>query len=602
MERFGFKAVPFTEVEISDPSWRNRLEIHQKVTVDTCIAKCEETRIPNFTKAAKKEGNFIGRFYDDSDVYKVLEGAAYSLMHVRNEELEKKVDAIIEEIASAQEENGYLMSYFSLEEPEEKWTDLDKHEMYCGGHLVEAAVAYYASTGKRRFLDVAIGLVDHYMTMFGPDKRVWVPGHEEIELALVKLYKTTNEEKYLHFSKWLTDNRGNGYGVDGDEAGFLHPKFGLDNSYFQHDAPVTDIEKVKGHAVRAMYLYIGMADIAKHLDNTNYIEALHRVWDNLVNKNMYITGAIGSSKENEGFTVDYDLPNASAYGETCAGIGFFLWNWRMAQLEGDSKYIDVMERTLYNNILAGWSLSGDAFFYVNPLEADGTHHRKPWYTTACCPTNICRFIPSIGDYIYGVNDDALYVHLYMASQGSISYKGEKVNVRQETTYPAQGTVTVIPETDRDMTIRLRLRKPDWCDSFTLLINNRIGSYSYVNGYIDLVCHSGDKVALHMDMPVRKWHAHEKVKVNAGKVAISRGPIVYALEACDQDKDLNDIEINDSQVFSVDNPLLDYIPSLKCFEEDGNLAATFIPYYQWNNRGNHGMKVWVSENKVKELYH
>lgn len=599
MKNLKFNQIPFTQVHITDSFWKERMAVHQSVTVDACIQQCEITRVGNFEKVTNKNGNFEGIFFDDSDLYKVLEGAAYSLMHNRNPELEAKVDEIIDKIAAAQEESGYLMTYFTLEKPDEKWTDMDKHEMYCGGHLIEAAVAYYNSTGKRKLLDVACRLVDYFMSIFGPDKRMWIPGHEEIELALVKLYEHTQVNKYLEFSRWLIDNRGNGYGKEGDGAIFTHPTFKDD--YYQHDIPVTDIEQVKGHAVRAMYLYAGMADVAKHMEDTNYIPALHRVWDNLVHKNMYITGGIGSSKENEGFTEDYDLPNDTAYAETCAGIGFFIWNWRMAQLESDSRYVDIMERTLYNNILAGWSLSGDKFFYVNPLEADGTHNRELWYGCACCPTNICRFIPSIGQYIYGVNDKHVVVNLYVDSEVITEYKGKKLTLTQKTVYPSNGLVTLVPTYEADEVIELKLRVPDWCHSYQLRVNGEIRQYDIIKGYVLLTCMSGNSIEFMMDMPVERMHANEKVSYDRGKVAIMRGPLVYAVEAQDQNKPLCEIRIPEDSIMSIKEASVGTYPSIECHQRDGELLAKFVPYFAWNNRGEKAMKVWVDEVKIESLY-
>lgn len=594
-----YKNISFTDVQISDPVWMNRLKLHQEKTISACISKCEEERVENFKRAARSDGQFVGRFYDDSDLYKVIEGVAYSLMSVKNKDLEDKMDTIIGYIADAQEENGYLMTYYTLETKEKRWTDMDRHEMYCGGHLIEAAIAYYKSTGKRKLLDVAIKLVDHYMEMFGPDKRFWIPGHQEIELALVKLYEVTKDERYLTFSKWLIDNRGVGKGFDTSEVGaFRHPKFR--EAYYQCAVPVTELERVTGHAVRAMYLYMGMADLSNYVDNTGYIPALDRVWDHIVYKNMYITGAIGSSKKNEGFTEDYDLPNESAYGETCAGIGFFLWNWRMAQLKGDTKYVDVMERTLYNNILAGWSRSGDEFFYVNPLEANGKHNRQQWFTTACCPTNLCRFIPSIGDYIYGLDQDSetLYVNLFIEGNMCTTVNEQEINVTMKTDYPVSGHVAF----KADQSINLALRYPEWCNEAELIVNGKKVGYSVDKGYVMLAYKAGDEVEFVMTMDTQKKKSHPKVKANIGKVALQRGPIVYAMESCDHDKSqYKDINILADDCEGLGEAIYDNLSTVKVFSHDGKEKGTFIPYYQWNNRGEHAMKVWVDEDSQDMLY-
>ncbi len=328
-------------------------------------------RIRNFENAALKQGTHSGIYFDDSDVYKALEGMAYSLQNNPDPVLEAKCDEWIAKFAAAQEKDGYINTYYTLTGLDKRWTEMDKHEMYCAGHMIEAGVAYYNVTGKRNLLDVCIKMADHMMTQFGPGKRDWVPGHEEIELALVKLYQATGEKKYLDFSEWLLDERGKGLGANNGEP--------WDAAYHQDDKPVREMTGIAGHAVRAMYLYCGMADVAAYTGDQGYIDALNRLWDDVVLRNMYITGGIGQSAHNEGFTEDYSLPNLTAYCETCASVGMVYWNWRMNQFTGDSKYVDVMERSMYNGALAGISLNGDRFFYVNPLESLGDHHRKAWY-------------------------------------------------------------------------------------------------------------------------------------------------------------------------------------------------------------------------------
>lgn len=600
----NYDHIPFNQVVIKDEFWVERMQVHQDVTVDLCINRCEETgRIDNFIKAAKGKNNdsFAGAFYNDSDVYKVLEGAAYSLMHVKNKQLEKKIDEIVDYIGRAQEDDGYLMTYFTIDHPEEKWTDLDKHEMYCGGHLIEAAVAYYQSTGKKNLLDIACRLVDHYMDVFGEGKRTWVPGHEEIELALVRLYEVTAEEKYLSFAYWLLEKRGTGYGShEGDVKFQPHVEHITHDGYFQNDTPVKDIKKVVGHAVRAMYLYTGMADVSKYI-NTGYQDALRHVWDNVIHKNMYITGGIGASKDNEGFTEDYDLPNKSAYCETCASIGLTLWNARMSQLEGHGKYMDVVERALYNNISAGWSISGNEFFYVNPLEADGSHSRKPWYNTACCPTNICRFIPSIGQYIYGVNKEQVIVNLFIDSEVEMDYQGHTLRLKQETNYPVDSLVKITPDYREDILITYRLRVPEWCQSFTIKNGDKVLSGLVRKGYVEVTCRSGETIEYMMDMPIRLVHANDKVTMNAGKVAVMRGPIVYALEQQDQEQSIDDIKIPSNAFMQVSDQSLGGLPKIGCYEREGRKLATLIPYFAWNNRGNDDMRVWIDELKIESLY-
>src|SRR5690554_2197798 len=413
--RAEIEPVDFSRVKITDSFWSPRLKSHVTATLPVCIDQIENQtgRMLNFQRAALGTGEHSGIFYDDSDVYKALEGIAYSLINNPDPELEKKADEWIDAFAAAQQADGYINTFYTLTAPDKRWTNMDKHEMYCIGHMVEAAIAYYRATGKRELLDVSIRAIDHMMDLFGPGKRHWVPGHQEIELALVKLYEVTGEEKYVDFAYWLLEERGHGHGTKGGE-GEWNPL------YYQDEVPVRDLEEITGHAVRAMYLFCGMADVAVLKNDEGYIDALHRLWDDVVGTKMYITGGIGSSRQNEGFTEPYDLPNYEAYCETCASVGMVFWNTKMHRLTGEAKYIDVMERSMYNGALAGISLDGDRFFYVNPLASRGNHHRREWYGTACCPSQISRFLPSIGNYIYGVSADAIWVNLFIGSKAEIN--------------------------------------------------------------------------------------------------------------------------------------------------------------------------------------
>ena len=444
--------IDFSHVKINDNFWSPRLSKHVSATLPVCIDQIENQtgRIRNFENAAKGEGEHSGIFFDDSDVYKALEGMAYSLINNPDPELEKKADEWIDKFAAAQQPDGYINTFYTLTGLDKRWTNMDKHEMYCAGHMIEAGVAYYQATGKRKLLDVCIRMTDHMMSQFGPGKRHWVPGHEEIELALVKLYQTTQEQKYLDFAYWLLEERGHGHGTMGDEGKW-------DPVYYQDIVPVRQLTDISGHAVRCMYLYCGMADVAALKNDTGYIAAMDRLWDDVVHRNMYITGGIGSSRDNEGFTEDYDLPNLDAYCETCASVGMVLWNQRMNQLTGDSKYIDILERSLYNGALAGISLGGDRFFYVNPLESKGDHHRQEWYGCACCPSQLSRFLPSIGNYIYASSDDALWVNLYIGNTGQIRIGETDILLTQETDYPWDGSVKLTISTSQPLEKEIRLR-------------------------------------------------------------------------------------------------------------------------------------------------
>ena len=566
--------IDFSHVKINDNFWSPRLSKHVSATLPVCIDQIENQtgRIRNFENAAKGEGEHSGIFFDDSDVYKALEGMAYSLINNPDPELEKKADEWIDKFAAAQQPDGYINTFYTLTGLDKRWTNMDKHEMYCAGHMIEAGVAYYQATGKRKLLDVCIRMTDHMMSQFGPGKRHWVPGHEEIELALVKLYQTTQEQKYLDFAYWLLEERGHGHGTMGDE-GKWNPV------YYQDIVPVRQLTDISGHAVRCMYLYCGMADVAALKNDTGYIAAMDRLWDDVVHRNMYITGGIGSSHDNEGFTEDYDLPNLDAYCETCASVGMVLWNQRMNQLTGDSKYIDVLERSLYNGALAGISLGGDRFFYVNPLESKGDHHRQEWYGCACCPSQLSRFLPSIGNYIYASSDDALWVNLYIGNTGQIRIGETDILLTQETDYPWDGSVKLTISTSQPLEKEIRLRIPNWCKTYDLSINGKRINVSEEKGYAVIKdWKSQDVIALDMDMPVEIVAADPHVKENFGKRAIQRGPLVYCMEEIDNPVYFDQIQLSPSTTFQTAFAS-DILNGIKTIKTNGRAqSATFIPYY------------------------
>ncbi len=594
--------VPFNKVSIHDGFWTPRLEAHANKTLNVCIAQTQDStkRISNFEKAAGlKEGKHEGIYYDDSDVYKAMEGIAYSLINNPNPEHEALLDKWIDLIARSQQQDGYLNTFYTLNEEEQRWTEIMKHEMYCGGHMIEAAIAHHQATGKKTFLDVAIKFANHLDNTFGPGKRHWVPGHQEIELALVKLYHETNEKRYLNLSHWLLEERGHGH----DGGAWGNSKRGAE--YSQDDVPVTEITDVKGHAVRAMYLYTGMADVAAEMNVPEYVEALERVWEDVVHRNMYITGAIGSTRKNEGFTEDYDLPNKTAYCETCASIGMVFWNNRMNLLTNEAKYANVLERSLYNGVLPGVSLEGDLFFYVNPLESDGDHHRRRWYGTACCPSNIARIIPSLGNYIYLINDKELFVNLFIGSSTNLTFGETKVELTQKTDYPWDGKVSIKVNPSASVDFGLNIRIPGWCKSFQVALNGDAVSASVnEDGYLAFArkWSSGDEVTLFLDMPVELIVADPRVKENIGKRAIQRGPLVYCLEQTDNPKINFDIlSIDQDVVFSLHEGTgkLKEMKILKTATEKGEL--TFVPYFAWDNREAGKMKVWVDFNEKTTLY-
>ena len=584
--------IDFSHVKINDNFWSPRLSKHVSATLPVCIDQIENQtgRIRNFENAAKGEGEHSGIFFDDSDVYKALEGMAYSLINNPDPELEKKADEWIDKFAAAQQPDGYINTFYTLTGLDKRWTNMDKHEMYCAGHMIEAGVAYYQATGKRKLLDVCIRMTDHMMSQFGPGKRHWVPGHEEIELALVKLYQTTQEQKYLDFAYWLLEERGHGHGTMGDEGKW-------DPVYYQDIVPVRRLTDISGHAVRCMYLYCGMADVAALKNDTGYIAAIDRLWDDVVHRNMYITGGIGSSHDNEGFTEDYDLPNLDAYCETCASVGMVLWNQRMNQLTGDSKYIDVLERSLYNGALAGISLGGDRFFYVNPLESKGDHHRQEWYGCACCPSQLSRFLPSIGNYIYASSDDALWVNLYIGNTGQIRIGETDILLTQETDYPWDGSVKLTISTSQPLEKEIRLRIPNWCKTYDLSINGKRINVSEEKGYAVIKdWKSQDVIALDMDMPVEIVAADPHVKENFGKRAIQRGPLVYCMEEIDNPEYFDQIQLSPSTTFQTAF-VSDILNGIKTIKTNGRAqSATFIPYYAWDNRKAGQMRVWIPYNE------
>ena len=580
--------IDFSHVKIDDSFWSPRLAKHTTATLPVCIDQIENKtgRIRNFENASKGEGEHSGIFFDDSDVYKALEGIAYSLVNNPNPEFEKKADEWIDKIAAAQQPDGYINTFYTLTGLDNRWKNMNKHEMYCAGHMMEAAVAYYLATGKRKLLDVSIRMADHMMDIFGPGKRHWVPGHEEIELALVKLYQVTGNVKYLEFSNWLLEERGHGYGTKGGD-GEWNPE------YYQDLFPVRDLESISGHAVRCMYLYCGMADVAALKQDTGYVKAMNRLWEDVVYRNMYVTGGIGSSKHNEGFTEDYDLPNLEAYCETCASVGMVYWNQRMNQFTGDSKYIDVLERSMYNGALAGVSLSGDRFFYVNPLESKGDHHRKEWYGCACCPSQISRFLPSIGNYIYGVSDKALWINLFIGNSTVVNIDNQKVIISQKTEYPWDGKVYFSVKAEKQLNKELRIRIPDWCESYILTKNNKKQNCYKEKGYVVLKeWSSNDEIVLDMEMPVRVVEADYRVKENVGKRAIQRGPLVYCMEEVDNPVEFDSLKLDLDYEFKVlDEPnLLGGIKVIKI--KSGNNTLNLIPYYAWDNRNPGKMKVWI----------
>ena len=626
-------AVPFTQVRIEDAFWAPRIETNRTQTIGYDFRKCELTgRISNFSKAAgRAEGKFEGIYFNDSDVYKVIEGAAYSLQIHPDPALDKYLDELIDTIAAAQRKDGYLNTYYTLAEPGKRWTNLPvMHELYCAGHLIEAAVAHFEATKKRKLLDVAIRLADHIDATFGANKKIGVPGHQEIELALVKLYRATGEERYSKLAKFFLDERGRA-------TGGRKPS----GEYNQDHKPVIEQDKPVGHAVRAGYMYCGMTDVAALTGDTAYVAALDRIWENLVGRKMYITGGIGSRGGGEAFGDDYELPNKSAYNETCAAIANILWNHRMGLLKGDAKYFDVMELALYNGFLSGVSLTGQEFHYPNPLETDGKRkfnfgstNRQGWFDCSCCPVNVVRVFPQLGGYMYATDDDGIYVNLYAAGTATIPFKGQQVKLTQKTNYPWDGRVTIQVETEKELDCSIFVRRPAWVQGSGPAPG---GLYSYCekgpsepmsiktvdrdaksgsgihtsvlnNGYTGLRqrWETGDRLEVNFEMPVRRVQAHENVRANTGRVALMRGPIVYCLEGVDNDGKVLNLALPRGTKFTPEHraDLLGGVTVIKGeaiargvdTSIDDLVEVTAIPYYAWNHRGPGEMTVWIPEIK------
>ncbi len=607
------RVVPFTDVRISDSFWAPRREVNRTVTIPVNLDNLVKAgNISNLELAGRKaHGGYRGPVYMDSDVYKAVEAASYSLATHPDPELDRRIDGIIAVIAAAQHGDGYLNSYFTLKEPAGRWTNLrDWHELYCAGHLFEAAVAHYQATGKRSLLDVAIKFADNIDSVFGPGKRMGYPGHPEIELALVKLAGATGEQRYFRLARFFVENRGRRFFAE--EHGTPPEKY--DGSYWQDDVLIHEHRNIKGHAVRACYLMSGVTDVAAETDDAVLLKMLGRVWRNTTERNQYLTGGIGPSAHNEGFTVDYDLPNLTAYQETCATVALAQWGHRLALLYGDARYADVVERALYNGVLAGVSQDGRLFFYVNLLESRGTHHRRPWYGTACCPPNVARTLASLGGYAYATHDAGIWVNLYIQGSVSAEVAGEKVTLNVITDYPWDGKVTLRPQVPRPARFDLRLRVPGWCSGATVALNGRgIDEPTIEQGYIVVSreWRTGDSVELHLPMAIRRTAANPNVLGNHGLSAIERGPIVYCLEAVDQPVPLSSLYLPLHVALKAEREraVLGGIVAIKGLAEAAeeqnwerrlyqpaaavrHVPILAVPYYAWDNRAPGAMKVWL----------
>ncbi len=614
MAKEYLRAVPLKDVEVSDRFWAPRLERLRDITIPHLFNMLEKHGYFNNFKLARdkaREG-YSGTFWMDSDLYKVIEASAYVLAKHPDPALEKQVDEVISLIASAQMPDGYLNTYFQVVEPERRWTNLrDCHELYCAGHLIEAAVAYYEATGKRNLLDVAIRFADHIDSIFGEGKRLGYPGHPEIELALVKLWKVTGEKRYLDLARFFILKRGTKFFAQEHNI----PPEEYDGTTLQDNVPIKEQKEIVGHAVRALYLMAGATDIGRESGDEELLQMVQRVWRNATERRMFITGGMGSSSHNEGFTRDYDLPNLTAYQETCASCAVVFWAHRLALLYGDAKYVDVLERALYNGALAGISLKGDRFFYVNPLESKGGYKREEWFGCACCPPNIARLLASLGNYIYAQSEDSIWVNLYVQGKANVELKGGKVNLELIGDYPWDGHILLSLHPSQPFEFSLYLRVPGWCKKAEVRINGKVQEKPSVEkGYILIkrTWKEGDKVELDLLMPVEKIVAHPEVKEDVGKIALQRGPLVYCFEEEDQHAPLQLIYLALDGEFKPkwESDLLGGVVVLEGegLASDGvdwkdelykpasirvkKVKVRAIPYYAWDNREPRGMKVWM----------
>jgi DUF1680 family protein len=640
---YPVKPVPFTAVHFNDVFWAPRIEINRTVTIPFAFEKCEETkRIYHFERAAAalrgeqlQDKRPPGYPFDDTDVYKVLEGASYSLSVHPDAKLESYLNSLIAKIGAAQEPDGYLYTTRTIdpEHPHEwagkkRWEmeKVDSHELYDLGHLYEAAVAHYQATGNRSLLDIALKTADLLTQTFGPGKRSIWPGHQITEMGLVKLYRVTGEQRYLDLAKFMLDERG----PDGDR--------GAGRAYNQSHQKVVEQTEAVGHAVRATYMYSGIADVAALTGDTAYLNAIDKIWENVAGKKLYLTGGIGATGSGEAFGRDFELPNMTAYNETCAAIGNDYWNYRLFLLHADARYIDVMERTLYNGLISGVSLDGKSFFYPNPLESKGQHQRSPWFGVACCPGNITRFLASVPGYVYAQQGDALYVNLFVGSRAEIKMdNGRAVKMVQETRYPWDGHVKMTVNPDKSEQFAINVRIPGWArdeavpsdlyrfqdkvnEPVTLKVNGKPVTLELEKGYVSLnrTWKPGDVIELALPMPVRRIVANDQVEADRGRSALQRGPLVYCAEwpdnpgghvrnlmlpasAPDSAKDgakliaefkpdlLNGVTVIKGKAFA-----LGYDAEGKVTRTEQDFTA--IPYYAWANRGRGEMIVWLPNNE------
>ncbi|MGF7144933.1 hypothetical protein HNQ56_003366 [Anaerotaenia torta] len=633
------KECKVNQVKISDGFWSKRQELvtdvvipYQEKILNNQVPDAEKSNaIANFKIAAGMEqGEFYGMVFQDSDLAKWLEAAAYSLVLKPDQELEQRADEIIGIIEAAQQEDGYLNTYFTIKEPEHRWQNLlECHELYCAGHMMEAAAAYYEATGKDRLLKVMERMADHIIDRIGPDKEKGVPGHQEIEIGLLCLYRVTGKEKYLREAEYFINERGQNPDYFKEEAkkrDWNH--FGMDPAdtyYNQSFAPVREQKTAEGHAVRAVYMYTAMAELAAKTGDESLIKACETLWENITRKRMYITGGVGSTSHGEAFSADYDLPNDTVYAETCASVAMVFFAHKMLEISPSSKYSDIMEKELYNGIISSMQLDGQRFFYVNPLEVDPSvsgkvsiyRHVRPerprWYACACCPPNVARLLTSLGKYIWHEKEDCIYSHLFIGSK--LEAGAADITLEAKLPWEGKAVYTVDPKSASKFTLAIRV--PAYAKNTVFTVNGKemndheLRKDGYV--YIERNWEKGDQIQVSFDMPVTRMYANTEVRANAGAVALMRGPIVYCLEGVDNGERLQELRIPREAVIEAgeyeENLLSGIIPltlegirvktnTQELYTEEAPVRETVkikaIPYYAWGNRGLNQMRVWVLE--------
>lgn len=633
---YPISMVDINKVRLTDDFWLPKIKTVQNTTIPFAFEKCRtEGRMDNFLIAGGKwniprgmQGKVLGKMpFDDSDVYKIIEGASYSLISVPDKQLDAYLDSVIDIIRTGQEPDGYITTWFTIDPDNPpapwvpktgpRWTgESSSHELYNSGHLFEAAAAHFAATGKRNLLDIATKNADLLVDSFGPGKLTIPPGHQIVETGLIKLYRITGNVKYLQLAKYFLDLRGDPN---------THALYG---AYAQDHIPVTQQTEITGHAVRAVYMYAGMTDIAAIYGAPAYLKAVNSIWTNLTERKMYITGGIGAKHEQEALGADYELPNLTAYCETCAAIGNVYWNNRLFALTGDAKYYDVIERSLYNGLLSGISLDGKSFFYVNPLEANGkftfnqgAKTRQSWFDCSCCPTNLVRFIPSLPGLVYAQQKDDLFVNLYISSKAKVSVNNNPLTIEQQSDYPWQGDVNIIINPENPERFTLKLRIPGWAqnqplpgslysytdivkDKIVITVNGKKTKFSTHLGYAAITRNwkAGDRVTIKLPMTIRLVIANEKVNDDRDKAALEFGPIVYCVEGIDNDN-LDDLTLPDNITLKVEkrNDLLNGVNiitgDVPADSVKGFLEFTAVPYYAWSNRGPGSMKVWLTRQSA-----